>query len=115
MSVPKNKPAPNYRYDWANGKALVSFRGKCIAEANWDAGAPNPKEVAAKNGQLIADALNAYNEHAALVAVAEAADKVIKANNVLLEAQRQGDDDAMAHATIALYGELETLSTARNK
>lgn len=58
--VGTNCPPNNYRYDWINGRALVSFRGKCIAEANWDAGATNPKEVAATNGKLIADALNAF-------------------------------------------------------
>jgi hypothetical protein len=53
------------------------------------------------------------SEHAALVAVATAADNVIKANNVLLEAQRQGDNNAMADAMIALYAELDVLAAVR--
>jgi len=52
-------------------------------------------------------------EHRSLVAAAEAADKVIKANNVLLEAQRAGDDDAMAHATIELWAEIDRLAAIR--
>lgn len=53
------------------------------------------------------------SEHAALVAVATTADRVIKANNVLLESQRQGDNNAMADAMIALYAELDSLAAVR--
>jgi hypothetical protein len=55
----------------------------------------------------------AETEHAALVAVATTADRVIKANNVLLESQRQGDNNAMADAMIALYAELDALASVR--
>lgn len=63
------KPVKQYRCDWVDGKALITFRGQCIAEAVWVTGAVSPKRAAAENGYEIAGKLN---EHAALVAVAEA-------------------------------------------
>jgi hypothetical protein len=52
-------------------------------------------------------------EHAALVAVAEAADLVGKANMRLLEAQRQGDKTAIGNATMDLWSELDRLAAVR--
>jgi hypothetical protein len=53
------------------------------------------------------------SEHAALVAVAEAADLVGKANMRLLEAQRDGDKTAIGNATADLWCELDRLEAVR--
>lgn len=92
------KQVNHYRYDWINGKALISFRGKCIAEANWIVGHTNPKEAAAVNGQLIADALNIYNPErvAALEQVAEE----LKMLSALLKQVNDIKTDAPVHIQI---------------
>ena len=60
------------------------------------------------NAELIVKAVNDYD------ALTANADAVIVANNRLLEAQRKGDEMAMAHARIALYGAIDRLSDVRN-
>ena len=52
-------------------------------------------------------------EHAALVAVAEAAEMVCKAIMRLWDAQRQGDKTAIGNATVDLWCELDRLAAVR--
>lgn len=82
----------------------------CTFRHDPDDGLDNDSEEQRANAALI---VKAVNEHAALVATAEAADLVCGANIRLLEAQRHSDETAIGNAMINLWSELDRLAAVR--